>query len=38
MPGMKAVGTKTESRTRVIAMIGAVTCDMAFSAASAGVS
>ena len=37
MPGIKAVGTNTESRTRVIAMIGAVTCDIAFSAASAGV-
>ena len=38
MPGMNAVGTNTESSTRVIAMIGAVTCDIAFSAASAGVS
>jgi hypothetical protein len=38
MPGIKAVGTNTESSTRVIAMIGPVTCDIAFSAASAGVS
>src|SRR6266576_3785866 len=38
MPGMNAVGTNTERSTRVIAIIGAVTCDIAFSAASAGVS
>ena len=37
MPGMNAVGMKTDNSTRVIAMIGAVTCDIAFSAASAGV-
>ena len=37
MPGMKAVGMNTDSSTRVIAMIGAVTCSIAFSVASAGV-
>ena len=36
MPGMNAIGTKTESSTNVIAMIGAVICVMAFLLASAG--
>ena len=36
MPGMKAVGTNTESSTRVMAMIGPVTWVIAFSVASAG--
>src|SRR3546814_16977707 len=30
MPVMKASGTNTESRTRVIAMLGAVICSIAF--------
>ena len=38
MPGMKATGTTTESSTSVIAMIGAVTSDIASLVASAGVS
>jgi len=37
-PGMKPIGTKTDSSTRVMAMIGAVICAMAFFVASAGVS
>ena len=37
MPGMKAMGTNTESSTRVMAMIGAVICCIAFFVASAGV-
>ena len=37
MPGMKAVGMKTDSSTRVMAMIGPVTCSIAFSVAWAGV-
>ena len=36
MPGMKAIGTKTDSRTSVIAMIGAVISAMARLLASAG--
>jgi len=36
-PGMKPTGTKTESSTSVIAMIGPVICDIAFLVASAGV-
>ena len=35
MPGMKAIGTNTDSSTSVIAMIGAVICAMAFLVASA---
>jgi hypothetical protein len=38
MPGMKAVGMKTDRSTRVMAMIGAVTWPIAFSVAWAGVS
>ncbi len=38
MPGMKAVGTNTDSSTRVMAMIGPLTWSIAFSVASAGVS
>ena len=34
MPGMKATGTKTESRTRVMAMIGAVISPIARLVAS----
>src|SRR3546814_8112714 len=34
MPGMKATGTKTESRTMVMAMIGAVISPIAFRVAS----
>ena len=37
MPGMKAVGTNTDSSTSVMAMIGPVTWVIAFSVASAGV-
>ena len=33
---MKAIGTNTDNSTRVIAMIGAVICAMAFLVASAG--
>ena len=36
MPGMKAIGTNTERRTKVIAMIGAVISVIAFFVASAG--
>ena len=36
MPGMKAIGTNTERRTNVIAMIGAVISAIAFFVASAG--
>ena len=36
MPGMKAIGTNTESRTNVIATIGAVISAIAFLVASAG--
>ncbi len=36
-PGMKATGTKTESSTRVMAMIGAVISDMACLTDRAGV-
>ena len=36
MPGMKPMGTNTESSTRVMAMIGAVICPMAFLVASRG--
>ena len=36
MPGIKATGTNTESRTKVIAMIGAVISAIAFFVASAG--
>jgi hypothetical protein len=36
MPGMKAIGTNTESSTSVIAMIGAVISVMALRDASAG--
>src|ERR1700761_477049 len=36
MPGMKAIGTNTENRTRVIAMIGAVIWVIAFLVASWG--
>src|SRR6202007_3111052 len=35
MPGMKAIGTKTDRSTKVIAMIGAVICVIAFFVASA---
>lgn len=35
-PGMKAIGTKTDRRTSVIAMMGAVICVMASFVASAG--
>ena len=38
MPGMKASGTKTESSTRVMAMIGAVIVSIAFFVAAPGVS
>ncbi len=37
IPGMKAIGTNTDSSTSVIAMIGAVICAIAFLVASAGV-
>ena len=36
MPGRKPIGTNTDSRTKVIAMIGAVTWAIAFLVASAG--
>ena len=36
MPGMKAIGTNTESRTNVIAIIGAVISAIAFLVASPG--
>ena len=36
MPGMKAIGTNTERRTKVMAMIGAVISVIAFFVASAG--
>ena len=36
MPGIKAIGTNTDRRTRVIAMIGAVISAIAFLVASAG--
>ena len=36
IPGMKAIGTNTESSTRVMAMIGAVICRIASLVASAG--
>ncbi len=36
IPGMKAIGTNTDSSTSVIAMIGAVIWVMAFLVASAG--
>ncbi len=36
IPAMKPTGPKTESSTSVMAMIGAVTCVIAFLAASAG--
>ena len=36
MPGMKAIGTNTERRTNVIAIIGAVISIIAFFVASAG--
>jgi hypothetical protein len=35
MPGIKPTGTKTDNSTNVIAMIGAVTCSIAFLVASA---
>jgi hypothetical protein len=36
MLGMKATGTKTDSRTRLMAMIGPVICAIAFKVASGG--
>ncbi len=36
MPGMKAIGTNTERRTKVIAIIGAVISVIAFFVAAAG--
>ncbi len=36
MPGMKAIGTNTDSSTSVMAMIGAVICRIASLVASAG--
>src|SRR6516162_1151676 len=36
IPGIKAIGTNTDSRTRVIAMIGAVISAIAFFVAAAG--
>ena len=36
IPGMKPMGTNTESSTRVMAMIGAVICAIAFLVASLG--
>src|SRR6202035_231497 len=36
-PGMNAIGTNTDKRTSVIAMIGAVICVIAFLVAWAGV-
>ena len=36
MPGMKPMGTNTDSSTKVIAMIGAVICRIAFFVASRG--
>ena len=36
MPEMKAIGTNTDSSTRVMPIIGAVTCAIAFLVASAG--
>ena len=36
MPAMKAIGTNTDSRTKVMPIIGAVTCAIAFFVASAG--
>ena len=38
MPGMKPIGTKTESSTSEMAMIGAVICAIAFFVACCGVS
>ena len=37
MPGMNPIGTKTESSTSVMAMIGAVICRIAFFVACLGV-
>ena len=34
MPGMSAAGMNTASSTRLVAMIGPVTCCIAFTAAS----
>ena len=38
MPGMKPIGTNTDKRTRVMAMIGPVISRIALRAASAGAS